>query len=158
MQAEPPVCYASYDIQRYFCHKPDGPVRCLRCSGNLSKATIEPSQAMKNEIADPGYDFRYGSSALFVCNLCRWWCIREHYEFIDKDRCHQYGDDYLIVSTQKNRQGETLGSMPDHLWLKAHDDPRVYDAVQGLSNELATLFDGGMSWDQKYPREKIGKG
>jgi hypothetical protein len=69
-----------------------------------------------------------------------------------------YGDDYLVVSMAENSEGEILGSIPGHPWLKAHNDPNVYYDVQVLSNELAILFDGGMTWEQVHAQRKMSKG
>ncbi len=135
------IDYVSYDVQKRYHRKPEGPVTCPMCNGDLTESSIEPSKAMKEHIEGPDYD--YGSSLLFVCNQCRWWCVREHYEFVDGGAGMRYGLDYLIVSTAKAGKSEEPGSAPvedAQPWLKALVDPGVYNKVKKLPEELAVLF------------------
>ena len=126
---------------------------CLICADDLSKSIIEPSKAMRKELDDPSYECNQdlGSSSLFTCNQCHWWCVRESYEFIDKEHVHRYGDDYLIVGTAGYTETKTSRNMSINYskpWLKALDDPKTYDNVKRLPKELAILFKGGMTWEQ----------
>jgi hypothetical protein len=151
MESEIYSDYVSYDIQGYFCREPNDPNICLICAGDLSKFTIEPSKAMGNELADPSYYHDPGSSYLFTCNECRWWCIREHYEFIAKNDLHRHGDDYLIVGTAEISGTKTLreaSAKYTQPCFKALDDPSVYGKIRRLPKEIAVLFKGGMTWEQ----------
>jgi hypothetical protein len=153
MESETYSDYISFDLQGYYCQEPDGPIMCLICAGDLSKSIIGPSRAMRSELADPSYECNQdlGSSCLFICDQCHWWCVREGYEFIDKEHVHRYGDDYLIVGTAEDSETKTSRNTSVKYaepWLKALDDPTAYDKVKRLPKELAVLFKGGMTWEQ----------
>jgi hypothetical protein len=150
MKAEEYSDYVSYNVEKYYSVKPEGPITCPMCNGDLSESAIEPSKAMSKEIAGPDYD--YGSSLMFICNQCHWWCIREHYEFVDGGAARRYGCDYLIFSTAKSSKSKVIRNLPvEHTqpWLKALEDPKVYDKVQAFPEKLAVLFKGGVTW-KKY--------
>jgi hypothetical protein len=150
MKAEEYSDYVSYDIQKYYSVKPEGPITCQMCAGNLSKTAIEPSKAMNdfNVSTEVSYWLDYGSSFLYTCNECHWWCVREHYEYvIRKFADHKFGRDYLIVSKTKNEKSKAFSDpLVNHAqpWLKALGDPKVYDEVQAFPGELAVLFKGGV--------------
>jgi hypothetical protein len=154
MESETCSDYICFNIQSYFCQEPDGPIMCLICASDLLKSIIEPSRAMKNKLANPSYECNQesGSSYLFTCNQCHWWCVREGYEFIDKEHVHRHGDDYLIVGTAEYRETETSRNPPvkyTEPWLKALDDPNAYEKVKRFPKEFAVLFKGGMTWEQR---------
>jgi hypothetical protein len=147
MENESFPSYLSYDIQARYCVKPEGPITCPVCDSNLTESPIEPSKAMSKHIAGPDY-YDYGSSLLFVCNRCHWWCVREHYEFVDvsSSDVHKYGLDYLIFSTAKgDKSGLPKNTQP---WLTALDDLTIYDKVQGLPEKLVLFFRGGTTWKE----------
>jgi hypothetical protein len=151
MKSQTYIDYASYDVQKRYRVKPEGPVTCPMCSNSdLTESPIEPSKAMNEDIEGPDYD--YGSSLLFVCNRCRWWCVREHYEFVDGGAAMRYGFDYLIISTAKASKSEDPGSMPAEdaqPWLQALEDLKVYKNVQAFPEELAEFFRGGKTWKEE---------
>jgi hypothetical protein len=145
--------YVSYDVQKRYHVKPEGPVICPMCNGELTESPIEPSKAMKEHIEGPDYD--YGPSLLFVCNQCRWWCVREHYEFVYTGAGMRYGLDYLITSTAKAGKSEEPGSAPvedAQPWRQALDDLKVYDNMQAFPEQLAAFFRGGRTWEE-YSRK-----
>jgi hypothetical protein len=151
--------YVSYNIEKYYRIEPTGPIRCSMCSNRLSKSAIEPSKHMSKEvIADPDHVYcDYGSSHLFTCNMCDWWCIREHYEFVVPSVTHRYGFDYLIVSTAKNapKVFRTTAGEKSQPWLEALDDSMVYHKVQDLPENLAAIFEGGMTWKEYKSDQKL---
>lgn len=140
--------YVSYDVQKRYLVKPEGPVTCPMCNGNLTESSIEPSKAMNEDIEGPDYD--YGSSLLFVCNQCRWWCVREHYEFVDGGAAMRYGIDYLIVSMAKAVNAPVEDAQP---WRQALEDLKVYKNAQAFPEELAAFFRGGKTWKEYYPKK-----
>jgi hypothetical protein len=154
MENESNAKYVSYDIEKYFSRSPispsegwtEGPARCPMCAGSLSETTMEPSKAMSdlNLSTEETYWLDHGWSFLYTCNQCRWWCVREHYEFVIKKHAdHKFGRDYLIVSKTEIEKPEIFGDVPAHHaqpWLKALVDPEVYNKVQKLPEELAVLF------------------
>jgi hypothetical protein len=143
----------SYDVQKYYCQKPAGPVICPICTGDLSESAIERSRAMSDHILsnENEYYLDDGSSLLYTCKECSWWCVREHYEFIDKQAVHRYGLDYLIFSTLKNsksKPSESTSINPAQPWLDALEDPNVYRKVQPFPEELAAFFKDGRTWKE----------
>jgi hypothetical protein len=153
MEPESHASYLSYDIQKYYLKKPAGPIKCPICSGSLTESAIERSRAMAEHIKknEDEYYLDDGSSLLYMCNACDWWCVREHYEFIDKHVVHRYGLDYLIFSTAKNSKSITSKNISiQHTkpWLNALEDPKAYDKVQAFPEELAVFFIGGLTWKE----------
>jgi hypothetical protein len=153
MMAPEPPDYISYDVQKYYCQKPAGPIKCPLCSGGLSESAIERSRAMSDHIIGNQDDYYLddGASFLYICNECSWWCVREHYEFIDKQAVHRYGLDYLIFSSAKNGQSinsENMSAKYTQPWLNALEDARVYDKVQAFPEKLAVFFKGGLTWNR----------
>jgi hypothetical protein len=153
MEPETLANYLSYDVQKYYCQKPAGPIKCPMCTGDLSESPVERSRAMSNHILsnENEYYLDDGSSLLYTCKECSWWCVREHYEFIDKQAVHRYGLDYLIFSTVKDSKSETSQNMSfeqSQPWLNALEDPRAYDRVQAFPEKLVVFFKGGRTWKE----------
>jgi hypothetical protein len=158
MEIEMNSDYVSFNIESYYSQAPKGPIQCPMCYRGLSKSAIEPSKAMskEKELAGSLY-ILFESSSLFVCNACHWWCVREHYEFADSfDVTHKYGYDCLIFCTANGGQSKDFRNTTvenTQPWLKALDDSKVYDKVQGLPEKLALLFEGGMTRNEYRSNE-----
>jgi hypothetical protein len=147
MNRAPYLDYVSYNIQSLFHQKPGCPTECPMCKGNLTTTEIKPSQAMQECV--PGPDFDYGSSLLLVCDDCRWWCVREHYEFIDGSAARRYGKDYLIYSLPQDPDHPTpemSAEVAEKPWLLALNDADVYRKLLRLPEEVARLLPGGQLW------------
>lgn len=141
--------YVSYEIDWYYYQYPYGPDRCPMCAGDLTQTEIEPSRAMRDEIArttskEGGYHTLTRASFLYICNDCRWWCVRDACQFIDDEAVHKFAHDYLAFAVAG--QGEP-GAHEDTLentqpWLKALDDPDVYseDVLRRLPKELSVFI------------------
>ncbi len=127
--------YVAYEIHYYYDKHPDGPDRCPMCGGDLSRSDIEPSRAMRDEMApaattnESGIYIHSNGSWLHTCNRCRWWCVREGCQYIDTTVTVFHYSEYLIFAIVEKSEQSTLPNIPESTqpWLKALDDPDVYD-------------------------------
>jgi hypothetical protein len=71
------------------------------------------------------------------------WCIRESYQWFDRSILMYYGPDNLIAGVANDNTSVSDENMPleeTQPWLKAFNDPNVYDNLLNLPEELAALF------------------
>jgi hypothetical protein len=141
--------YIAYEINYFYFGHPYGPDRCPMCAGDLLQSEIEPSKAMHDEIVrttsgEDGYYVLAAGSFLFTCNECRWWCVRDACQFIDRQAVHKFAHDYLIFALTGQGEPDTSGDMLEKKqpWLKALDDPDVYnsDVLRRFPKELAPFI------------------
>lgn len=150
METETYSDYVAYEIDSYCDKGPGGPNKCPMCAGDLLKSQIEPSRAMYEKLWDPTreqYRLFVSSRAsfLYTCNECRWWCIRDACECIDSpEHPLVFHFDYLIFAVTEKSGPEAFKDLPENTqpWLKALDDPDVYDkdVVRDLPKGLAALM------------------
>ncbi len=142
--------YLAYEIHYYYHEHPDGPDRCPMCGGDLSRSDIEPSRAMRDEMApvatnkESGVYIHSKGSWLHTCNRCRWWCVREGCQYIDTTVTVFHYSEYLIFAIAEGSKQRALPNMPESTqpWLKALDDPNVYDlrVLRPLPKTLAMFI------------------
>jgi hypothetical protein len=150
METETYSEYIAYEIHAYYDISPYGPDRCPMCAGDLTRSEIEPSRAMYDKLWDPTRErYRlyvcYRTSSLYTCSECHWWCIRDACDFLDDpERPYVFYFDYLIFAIAEKSGPEIFKDIPESTqpWLKALDDPDVYDkdVVRDLPKELAALM------------------
>jgi hypothetical protein len=119
------------------------------CAGDLAQSEIEPSRAMRDEIAsttskEGGYHTLARASFLYTCNDCRWWCVRDACQFIDDEAVHKFAHDYLVFAVTGRGEPDAHEDTPENTqpWLEALDDPDVYseDVLRRLPEELAVFL------------------
>jgi hypothetical protein len=123
------------------------------CAGDLVRSEIEPSRAMYEMLWDPKREeyrreFTYlcsRASFLYTCPECCWWCVRDACDFLDDpERPFVFRLDYLIFAVAQKSEPESSRTISESAqpWLKALDDPDVYDEemVRNLPDELAALM------------------
>lgn len=139
------ISYIVHSMQTRF--PPTNIFHCLICASYLTESDIWPSEAMNSILKDISSTSRVsdpsGYSRLFECNKCHWWCIRENYTFFDFEVLMYYGPDNLIAGVAKDNASVIDEHTPlaeTQPWLKALNDPSVYDNRSNLPKELAALF------------------
>lgn len=123
--------YTVYNMRSRFETMPGQPERCPLCGGKLSGAPVGPSRQVLDDLEVDSLIPVHNFSLLFVCEACRWWCIRESWDY-----CEIGSElDYLIAGTAAN--DSQPGAEP---WLEILADPELYRHEKELPANLAAIF------------------
>jgi hypothetical protein len=125
--------YAGFCLSDYFTNKPKMPSKCPKCQYALTWSLIELSDAAFDGIGMQDY-FHHDGSFLFICDNCKWWCVREGWFEYERG----FEGDVLLIGIAKSRRPEH--PVDEKPWENALKNKDAYMHDLKLPNNYLSIF------------------